>query len=369
MSTSRAGLADAFAGLLTLILLVAARNRSRRATIVVAAFLLAAFLVVSDMAGDALARRMGSVAAAFDDRLAVFSLVVEAVGSNPWTGFGLGAFEDLFPLYRDARAGYGGVWNAAHNSYLELMATLGIPAALAFLGSIAIVVGRCAAGAIIRRKDAAPALVATATTAQLGLHSLFDFPLQIQGHRAFLCCNPRCRSGASLFFRRPDACVGQIDAASVMMLLSTQRLIGFIGRNRGKVAILGFHFGASKAIAFFGPLAIAAVLDATSYAALELALSWGTLLAFAASLGIPSSYPQLALLRRPVAADDILGLQLSAALLLSLAMTAVAGAIGGARPALVCAITALAMAQATLSITSSARHRSANSAHGRPASC
>ena len=147
-----------------------------------------------------------------------------------------------------------------------------------------------------------------------------------------------------------------------MMLLSTQRLIGFIGRNRGKVAILGFHFGASKAIAFFGPLAIAAVLDATSYAALELALSWGTLLAFAASLGIPSSYPQLALLRRPVAAEDILGLQLSAALLLSLAMTAVAGAIGGARPALVCAITALAMAQATLSIvfrTTSKRELSA----------
>ena len=185
MSTSRAGLASAFAGLLTLILLLAARNRSRRATIVVAAFLLAAFLVVSDMAGDALARRMGSVAAAFDDRLAVYSIVVEAIRSNPWTGFGLGAFEDLFPLYRDARAGYGGVWNAAHNSYLELMATLGIPAALAFLGSIAIVVGRCAAGAIIRRKDAAPALVATATTAQLGLHSLFDFPLQIQAIALF----------------------------------------------------------------------------------------------------------------------------------------------------------------------------------------
>ena len=47
------------------------------------------------------------------------------------------------------------------------------------------VVGRCAAGAIIRRKDAAPALVATATTAQLGLHSLFDFPLQIQAIALF----------------------------------------------------------------------------------------------------------------------------------------------------------------------------------------
>jgi O-antigen ligase len=147
--------------------------------------LLAAFLVVSDMAGDALARRMGSVATAFDDRLAVYSIVAEAIRSNPWTGFGLGAFEDLFPLYRDARAGYGGVWNAAHNTYLELMASVGIPAALAFLGSIAIVAGRCAAGAIIRQKHATPALVATATTAQLGLHSLFDFPLQIHAIALF----------------------------------------------------------------------------------------------------------------------------------------------------------------------------------------
>ena len=78
------------------------------------------------MAGDALARRMGSVAAAFDDRLAVYSIVVEAIRSNPCTGFGLGAFEDFFPLYRDARAGYGGVWNAAHNTYLELMAALAL---------------------------------------------------------------------------------------------------------------------------------------------------------------------------------------------------------------------------------------------------
>ena len=81
--------------------------------------------------------------------------------------------------------------------------------------------------------------------------------------------------------------------------------------------------------------------------------------------GVPSSYPQLALLRRPVAADDILGLQLSAALLLLLAMTTVAGALGGAQPALICAITALAMTQATSSIvlrTTSKRELSAWSA-------
>ena len=89
------------------------------------------------------------------------------------------------------------------------------------------------------------------------------------------------RSGESLSSGDRNTCVGQIDAASAIMLLSTQRLIGLIrpqtrqsGQSRLPLR------GVRKAIAFFGPLAIAAVLDATSYAAIGARVILGHLAGF-----------------------------------------------------------------------------------------
>lgn len=180
LSTSRAGLGCTLAGLAVLLALQIFRSGSRRAALIGVAALVAVLLIVVDLAGFMLAKRMSRLAESLGFRVQLYSLVVEAIRSNPWAGFGLGGFEDYFPLYRDARVGYTGIWNAAHNSYLELMSTLGVPAALALIGAAAMIVGRCAVGAVTRRRHASPALVATAASAQLVIHSLFDFPLQTE---------------------------------------------------------------------------------------------------------------------------------------------------------------------------------------------
>jgi len=48
------------------------------------------------------------------------------IGDHPWWGIGLGNFRWFFPAYQSEHLIMG--WDHAHNDYLELLATLGIPA-------------------------------------------------------------------------------------------------------------------------------------------------------------------------------------------------------------------------------------------------
>ncbi len=113
----------------------------------------------------------------FDQRFIVYPLVVEAIMDRPLTGFGLGTFDDVFRIYRDQNVTI--YFDRAHNDYLELAVTAGIPAAamlvLAFVNFVAFLIGRLKFGAQHR------AFIALGITSsiQLGLHSLVDFPLQI----------------------------------------------------------------------------------------------------------------------------------------------------------------------------------------------
>jgi O-antigen ligase len=95
-------------------------------------------------------------------------------------GFGYGTFADVFPLYRDATIGIWGIWDKAHNSYLELYQGLGIPVATLFLAGIAHTAWRCAAASLHRRREFALPLAAISSTGLVGVHAFVDFSLQIQ---------------------------------------------------------------------------------------------------------------------------------------------------------------------------------------------
>jgi O-antigen ligase len=124
------------------------------------------------------AERVASMGKAWSDRWNIFGLVLGGIGRNVWTGTGLGAFIDAFPLYRGAQAGYGGLWNAAHNIYLESLFGLGLPAFLLLAGAVGWAVARCAVGAARRRRRAtAPVAAALASLFLLG-HGLVDFSVQ-----------------------------------------------------------------------------------------------------------------------------------------------------------------------------------------------
>lgn len=178
LSGSRAGLATTFAGMMVVVLLYAVRASNKLGSIICALSVMLAVILLADSFGDTAARRLDTTGSAFSTRLAAFQITLQAALANPWFGFGNGTFMDLFPLFRDGSVGYGGIWNAAHNSYLETMATLGLPAAVAIFVALLAITWRCFCGAIHRYRSATAPIVAVAVSVQLALHSAVDFPLQ-----------------------------------------------------------------------------------------------------------------------------------------------------------------------------------------------
>src|SRR5262249_9035001 len=130
--------------------------------------------------GDFFAGRLLTLGIDTVDRLAVYKLTILSILDAPWKGWGYGTFEYAFPMYRDNSLSPFGIWDKAHNTYLEMIQGLGIPIAALFLVMLLILTLRCAHAALSRKNSATAALVATSATVIVALHSLVDFSMQIQ---------------------------------------------------------------------------------------------------------------------------------------------------------------------------------------------
>ena len=117
----------------------------------------------------------------WEGRLAIYRLVWGAIQTRPLAGFGYGTFELMFPAFRDMSGWSSTSWVYAHNSYLETLAGLGIPAGALLWAAILTPCFRCAGAILKPNRDLGAARVAVATFLALGLHSFVDFSIQIQG--------------------------------------------------------------------------------------------------------------------------------------------------------------------------------------------
>ncbi len=119
----------------------------------------------------------------------------------PWTGAGLGAFREAFPLVQPPNL--PGAWRHAHNDPLELLATAGLlGAALALPGLL--VVRRLAR--VLRdgrrSEDRAAGLAALGALGAVAVHELLDFGLTLPANAFTLAvlvgaaASARVRSGA-----------------------------------------------------------------------------------------------------------------------------------------------------------------------------
>ncbi len=181
-SHSRAGIAVALAGTVTVALLRLSRPTTRPAL----RLLKLVVLLGATAAAIALAVALGASRLArseedFASRLQVYHLVFDAVKELPWTGYGFGVFELLFPIIRDQQLSPFSTWDKAHNSYLELMVGIGIPAALLLFLALVWLVCLALGAAVRSGPESAAARVAVAVGVVVGLHSLLDFSIQIQG--------------------------------------------------------------------------------------------------------------------------------------------------------------------------------------------
>ena len=177
----RGGILSTAVGLAAVLALAALRRRGspgdRLAAIaLVTAGIAATFLLF----GDHFRERVVASGLADESRFAVYRIAARAIWDLPILGFGYGTFADVFPMYRDRSVSTDGVWDLAHNTYLETWLGLGLVFGAALTAALGLLVLKCLLGALRRRRDCIAPIVASAAALAVGAHALVDFSLQMQ---------------------------------------------------------------------------------------------------------------------------------------------------------------------------------------------
>jgi len=121
-----------------------------------------------------------------DGRWCAFSSTIAAIKDNWVLGTGFGAFQDVFPVYRDSDcAGIFGVWERAHNFFLEGWLGLGLPFLAALAIGYLVLIATFIHGVRVRHKFRFIPVMGLAALILASLHSVVDFSLQIPGVGAY----------------------------------------------------------------------------------------------------------------------------------------------------------------------------------------
>ncbi len=196
LTQSRAGIASTFVSMLFFLTYLAATrqqasryaspvsSRQTRSRLIAIAAVIAGLLLIGLVfSGRAMLR--AEVGGVDESRLCVALSILRAIGDYPLTGMGFGTFELGFPAYRSAECSFEGVWDRAHNLYLE--GTLGLGAI--FLVCLAIAVAALMksfmTGLRERRKARIYPAMGIAILILALLHSALDFSLQLPGLALF----------------------------------------------------------------------------------------------------------------------------------------------------------------------------------------
>ena len=133
------------------------------------------------VSGGLTLERLGQIDANYDleqaGRLTYWQISLDMVAERPWQGHGYGNFEAAFAQHRDER--FGDRVDMAHNSYIEHLVELGVPATLLLYFGPLLLFGYCVRGVFARRRGQLFPLVAVGATVLVALHALVDFSLQI----------------------------------------------------------------------------------------------------------------------------------------------------------------------------------------------
>ncbi|MBB6253695.1 O-antigen ligase family protein [Nitrospirillum iridis] len=111
------------------------------------------------------------------DRALVYRLTWSAVMERPWQGMGLGTFSAAFEALRTPVLVLP--WREAHDTYLELMFELGIPAVAALLAAVVWAAAHLVRAVLRPGANGGLVALALAGTVLMATHSLVDFSAQM----------------------------------------------------------------------------------------------------------------------------------------------------------------------------------------------
>jgi len=178
LTDSRGGFLATATGLIALIgAFAATRVIRRRHSLMLGGMTIAAGLVFFALSGGTVTERLANTDFERENRLKAYQLTLDAAGDVAWTGSGYGSYQEVFRMYRDETI--PGVYDKAHNTYLELALELGLPVSAALVLAVAIAGATCAAGIRRRRRDTVYPAVGLAVCVLAAVHSMVDFSFQI----------------------------------------------------------------------------------------------------------------------------------------------------------------------------------------------
>lgn len=182
LTGSRAGVIVSGVGVAVLLVLRLPQLRDHWKTALAGTLLgLGAVAGLVALGGHLLVARFANFDNDFAYRLAVDVRVIAAIREAPVLGYGYGAFERTFTLFRDWTIAPHSVWEYGHNDWLEALLTLGIPVGLLLWFVFAWILVQCLKAACSRADTAIYGAIATGACVLSLLHSTVDFSIQIQG--------------------------------------------------------------------------------------------------------------------------------------------------------------------------------------------
>lgn len=197
LTQSRAGIASSLIALLFLLAYPAATgldlaryrfstpNRRAGSRLVAIAAVIAGLVAIGlTFAGQTMLRT--ELSGLDDDRFCTATAIVDALSDYPVAGMGFGTFEAGFPAYRRAECSIRGVWDRAHNFYLEGQLGLGLIFPIGLILAVGVLFKSFVTGLRERRKARIYPAVGIAILILALLHSAFDFSLQLPGLSMFL---------------------------------------------------------------------------------------------------------------------------------------------------------------------------------------
>lgn len=153
--------------------------RSDRRTIMIAVAIAVVFL---GFAAEQVLFRLEVQGADDENRLCIYSSVLSLISDNLWIGTGLGTFIEAFPPYRRPECGLHSVWETAHDTYLQGLATMGLLFVPFLLVVAGVTIRALRTAWLASSSSRAQVLPVVIVGAALALHSLVDFPLEIPGN-------------------------------------------------------------------------------------------------------------------------------------------------------------------------------------------
>jgi O-antigen ligase len=179
LSQSRGGfLSTALAVLAFFVILLLSRKiKNNAAVMLLLAVISAVSWGVFERSGDKLIDRLDAISPDNEGRLLVYNILSKANAENSRLGVGYGSFEKSFRLYRDETI--VGLYDKAHNTYLENIFELGLLQASALFIAIFLVALICLRGVWVRRRHWIYPAIGFSASLLVGVHALVDFSLQI----------------------------------------------------------------------------------------------------------------------------------------------------------------------------------------------